>query len=205
MSNVVLANGLALVTVPANESVAVFCQGQAQVSRVLGFPNYPDQTTLLGTVNSGQAVFGPYASGATITIASVGGFPVFYEVGTSPAVQQGRLNSQFQDAPANIADGGSMAFTPANLLSGIVTATPTAARNIQLPLGATMDLASEFAVNDSIDWSLITLAAFALTVTQNSPSHTLVGSGATAATSGSVARFRTRKTAADTFVTYRVA
>jgi hypothetical protein len=129
---------------------------------------------------------------------------VYYEVGTAPVVTQGRLNVQQQVTPVVIADGGSMAFSAADLLSGIVTATPTAGRNIQLPTGANLDLASEFLVNDSVDWTLITLAAFALTVTANT-GHTIVGGAATGAASGNAARFRTRKTAADTFVTYRIA
>jgi hypothetical protein len=203
MSNIIAVNGNATVSVPANESIAVFTQGQAQVSRTQGYPNYPDVTTLLGTVTNGQTVFGPYSAGATIIVESVGSQPVLYEIGTDPQVQQWRLNQQVQGAPTNIADGGSMAFTVASLLSGIVTATPTAGRNVQLPTGTALDAASEFAINDSIDWSLITLAAFALTITVNT-NHTIVGSAATGATAGSVARFRTRKTAANTFVTYRI-
>ena len=203
MSNIIAVNGEATVTIPAGESIAVFTQGQAQVSRTLGFPNYPDQTTLIGTVTNGQTVFGSYSSGATIVVESVGAQPVFYEVGTAPQVQQGRLDIQVQEAPTNIADGGSMAFPAASLLNGIVTATPTAGRNIQLPTGAALDAVSEFAIGDSFDWSLITLAAFALTITVNT-NMTIVGAPATAATSGAAARFRTRKTAADTFVTYRI-
>lgn len=205
MSFLVLPNGNSgEITIPANESIAVACQGTAQVSRKLGFPNYPDQVTLIGTVINGQSVFGPYASGATIIVEAVGGVTAFYEVGTAPQVQQGRLVAGVQAAPVDIADGGSMAYTPASILGGLVTATPTAGRNIQLPTGAAMDLASNFAINDFFDWSVITLAAFALTTTAGASGHTLVGSGATAATSGSAARFRTRKTAADTFVTYRI-
>ena len=205
MSFLVLPNGNSgEITIPANESIAVACQGTAQVSRKLGFPNYPDQVTLIGTVINGQSVFGPYTSGATIIVEAVGGVTAFYEVGTAPQVQQGRLVAGVQAAPVDIADGGSMAYTPASILGGLVTATPTAGRNIQLPTGAAMDLASNFAINDFFDWSVITLAAFALTTTAGASGHTLVGSGATAATSGSAARFRTRKTAADTFVTYRI-
>ena len=203
MSNVIAPNGRATVIVPAGESIAVYTQGQAQVSRTLGFPNYPDQTTLIGTVTNGQTVFGSYASGATIVVESVSAIPVLYEVGVSPQVQQWRLSTAVQGAPTDIADGASMLATGAALLSGIVTATPTTGRNVQLPTGANMDLASEFLVGDSIDWSLITLAAFALTITVNT-GHTIVGAAATGATSGSAARFRTRKTAADTFVTYRL-
>lgn len=204
MSNIVAVNGKATVTIPSSESIAVFTQGEAQVSRTIGFPNYPDQTTLIGTVKNGQTVFGSYSSGATIVVESTGGQPVYYEVGNAPQVQQGRLNNQVQNDPTNIADGGSMAFTPAALLSGIVTATPTAGRNIQLPTGAALDLASEFAIGDSFDFSLVTLAAFALTITVNT-GVTIVGAPATDGTSGAAARFRVRKTAADTFVVYRIA
>ena len=204
MSNFVAVNGEATVTIPSGESIAVFTQGEAQVSRTIGFPNYPDQTTLIGTVRNGQTVFGPYASGATIVVESTGSQQVYFEVGTAPQVQQGRLNNQVQGDPTNIADGGSMAFTPAALLSGIVTATPTAGRNIQLPTGAALDAASEFAIGDSFDFSVVTLAAFALTITVNT-NVTIVGAPATAGTSGAAARFRVRKTAADTFVVYRIA
>ena len=203
MSNFVAVNGESTVTIPSGESIAVFTQGEAQVSRTIGFPNYPDQTTLIGTVRNGQTVFGPYASGATIVVESTGSQQVYFEVGTSPQVQQGRLNNQVQGDPTNIADGGSMAFTPAALLSGIVTATPTAGRNIQLPTGAALDAASEFAIGDSFDFSVVTLAAFALTITVNT-NVTIVGAPATAGTSGAAARFRVRKTAADTFVVYRI-
>jgi len=192
------------IVIPANESIAVYCQGTAQVSRKTNFPNYPEQVTLIGTVINGQTVFGPYASGAVIIVEASGGVTTFYEVGTAPQVQQGRLISGVQADPANIADGGAMVHTPGGMLGGLVTATPTAGRNIQLPTGAAMDLASNFAINDFFDWSVITLAAFALTTTAGASGHTLVGSGATAATSGSPARFRTRKTAADNFVTYRI-
>jgi hypothetical protein len=204
MSNIITPQGLATITVPANESVAVFSQGSAQVSRVTNFPNYPAVTTLLGTVINGQTVFGPYASGAVIQVEATGGIQTLWEIGTSPSVQQQRLNSQVQVTPIVIADGGSMAFAAGDLLSGIVTATPTTGRSIQLPTGAAMDLVSEFAINDSIDWTLITLAAFALTITQGTTGHTIVGAAATAGTSGAAARFRTRKTAADTFVSYRL-
>ncbi len=204
MSNVIAVNGKATVIIPSNESIAVFTQGEAQVSRTIGFPQYPDQTTLIGTVRNGQTVFGSYASGATIVVESTGSQPVYYEVGTAPQVQQIRLNAQVQGDPTNITDGGSMAFTAASLLSGIVTATPTAGRNVQLPTGAVLDAASEFAIGDSFDFSLVTLAAFALTITVNT-NVTIVGAPATAGTAGAAARFRVRKTAADTFVVYRIA
>lgn len=204
MSNVIAVSGKATVIISANDSIAVFTQGEAQVSQTIGFPNYPDQTTLIGTVRAGQTVFGPYSTGAVIVVESTGSQQVYYEAGTAPQVKQDRLNAQIQEAPTNIADGGAMAFTAASLLNGIVTSTPTASRNIQFPTGTALDRASEFMVNDSIDFSVVTLAAFALTVTVNT-GVTIVGAAATAATTGSAARFRLRKTAANTFVAYRIA
>jgi hypothetical protein len=94
-------------------------------------------------------------------------------------------------------------MTAAELLTSIVTATPTTGRNIQLPTAADLEAATVFAVNDSFDFSLITLAAFALTITVNT-GVTIVGSAATGAGSGAAARFRIRKTAANTFVVYRI-
>jgi hypothetical protein len=72
-----------------------------------------------------------------------------------------------------------------------------------MPLGTDLDLATEWAIGESFDFSVITLAAFALTITVNT-GVTIVGSAATAATSGASARFRLRKTAAGTFIVYRI-
>jgi hypothetical protein len=89
------------------------------------------------------------------------------------------------------------------VLTGIVTATPTTARSIQLPTGANLDLATEWAIDEAFDFSVITLAAFVLTITVNT-GVTIVGAATTAATAGASARFRLRKTAADTFIVYRI-
>jgi hypothetical protein len=96
-----------------------------------------------------------------------------------------------------------MIATAADVLTSIITATPTASRNIQMPTGAALELATEWAVDDSFDFTIITLAAFALTLTVNT-GVTIVGLAATSATSGSAVRFRIRKTAASTFIVYRV-
>jgi hypothetical protein len=56
-------------------------------------------------------------------------------------------------------------------------------------------------VDESFDWAVIKVGANAFTVTA-SAGHTLEGSGVVAATSSGL--FRTRKTAANTFVTSRL-
>jgi hypothetical protein len=201
MTSLLVPQGTVTVSVPAAESIAVFTQGTCTVSRSQGFPNYPNQTTLVGTVSAGQTVFGPYASGADIVIDASGGVQVLYEVGVSPQVQQQRLLAPVQVTPGVLNATGTL--TAALCLTGLVTSTTAAAVVATLDTGATVDLASTFAVNDSFDWAVInTGGANAITVTAAASGHTVVGAGAVAAsTSG---QFRTRKTAADTFVTYRL-
>jgi hypothetical protein len=71
-----------------------------------------------------------------------------------------------------------------------------------LDTGAIMDAAGTFAVNDAFFWSAINTGSNSFTVTAAASGHTVVGAGAVAsATSG---RFMTRKTAANTFVSYRI-
>lgn len=201
MASLLLTQGIVTVTVPATESIAVFCQGSCVVSRSFGFANYPAQITPIGTVNNGMTVFGPFASGADITIEASGGVQVLYEVGTAPVVQQQRLLAPVQVTPGTLNATGTL--TIALCLTGLVTSTTAAAVTATLDTGAILELASNFAVNDSFEWAVInTGGANAFTVTAAASGHTVVGAGAVAAsTSG---RFRTRKTADSTFVSYRV-
>jgi hypothetical protein len=146
-------------------------------------------------------VSGAFTNATSVTIQA-GASGALYAVGVSPVITNDG-NWQPQGAPGNVADGGSMIATAADVLTGIVTATPTTTRSIQMPLGTDLDLATEWAIDQAFDFSVITLAAFALTITVNT-GVTIVGSAATAATSGASARFRLRKTAAGTFIVYRI-
>lgn len=198
---VIFTQGTATVAVPAGEKIAIQSLTPCNVFQEVGFPNFPDALDLLTVVDNSTYVSSAFTNATNVVIqASASG--VYYSVGVSPDISNNG-NWQPQGAPANITDGGSMIMTAANVLTGIVTATPTQARNVQLPTGANLDLATEWAVDDSFDFSVITLAAFALTITVNT-GVTIVGDPATAATSGSAAKFRVRKTAADTFVVYRI-
>ena len=198
---VIFTQGTAVVTVPAGEKIAVQAFSPALVFQEVGFPNFPDSQNLLTTVVNTTYVSPAFTNATSVTIQA-GASGAYYSVGVAPEISNNG-NWQPQGAPANIADGGSMVATAANVLTGIITATPTQARSIQLPTGANLDLATEWAIGDSFDFSVITLAAFALTLTVNT-NVTIVGSAATAATSGASARFRCRKTDADTFVVYRI-
>lgn len=199
--NVIFTQGTATVTVPAGEKIAVQAYSPASVFQEVGFPNFPDSQDLLTVVEKTTFVSSAFTNATNVTIQA-GASGAYFAVGVSPVITDDG-NWQLQGAPGDVADGASMIATAANVLTGIVTATPTTTRSIQLPTGANLDLATEWAIGESFDFSVITLAAFALTITVNT-GVTIVGSAATAATSGASARFRVRKTAADTFIVYRI-
>ena len=214
MSNYLSPNGLVSVTLTASQKVAVYSQGLANVYRTSAFPNYPNVTTLLGTVINGQTVFGTYTGGATIQIEAAGGLPVFYEVGTDPVVKQGRIANGVQVTPT--AETVAVTLTAAELLTGLVTGTHTAGATAAytLPTGTLLDAAGTFLVDEFFDWTLINLSAAAadtITVTAGAD-HTVVGTmicqsahSSTGLVHGNALRLRTRKTAANTFVSYRLA
>jgi hypothetical protein len=199
------------ITVPAAESIAVYTKDVAQVYRKVGYPQIPESTELLGVVTNGQTVFGPYASGATVIIEG-GAADVLYQVGTAPVVLE-LYDDQLQGAPA--AKTTAVTLTAAELLTGIITGTHTVGGTAAytLPTGALLDAALEMAIGESFDWVLINLSAAAadtVTVTATT-GHTVVGTmivasahATTGLLYGNAAQFRTRKTAADTFVTYRI-
>ncbi len=197
MSTIVYPFGKVTVTVPAGESIAVYSRDESLVYRVTGYVNQPTTTAQIGTVSNGQTVFGSYSTGATIIIeAGAGG--ALYEVGTAPVVME-NYGIRVQPDPVAVNVTGSV--SAAAIIGGIVTSTTAAGVTGTVPTGTVMDAAAEFAVNDAVNWSVINTGPNTFTV-QNATDHTLVGTMTVATgTSGS---FRTRKTAANTFVTYRL-
>lgn len=194
------ANGTVQVAIPAGESIAVYSQGYAVVSRLVGFPNYPDKTAPVGIVNNSQAVFGPYASGAQIIIEAQGGVEVQYEVGTAPVVKQDRREATVQPAP--IAVNTTATLTIAQLLNGIITSSTAAAVTGTLPTGTLTDAGSDFLVDEAFDWTVINTGATNAFTVAAGTGHTVVGNMVVALSASGM--FRTRKTAANTFVTYRI-
>jgi hypothetical protein len=104
----------------------------------------------------------------------------------------------------NIADGASMTFTAANLLAGIVTATPTEARNLQAPTAAAIIAAVDADTETGLgfEFTIINLAGatHALTLTGNTET-TIVGSVTIAAASS--ATFVARLASTSAVVIYR--
>jgi len=199
--NIVFNQGTATVSVPAGEKIVVQSYSPTSVFQEVGYPNFPETNDLLSVVENTTYTSAAFTN-ATTVIIQAGASGANYAVGVAPVISDDG-NWQLQGAPADIADGGSMIATAANILTGIVTSTLTQARNLQLPTGANLDLATEWAIGESFDCTFITLGAFILTITVNT-GVTIVGAAVTAATAGSTARFRLRKTAADTFIAYRI-
>jgi energy-converting hydrogenase Eha subunit A len=199
--NIVFNQGTATVSVPAGEKIVVQSYSPTSVFQEVGYPNFPETNDLLSVVENTTYTSAAF-SAATTVIIQAGASGANYAVGVAPVISDDG-NWQLQGAPADIADGGSMIATAANILTGIVTSTITQARSLQLPTGANLDLATEWAIGEAFDCTFITLGAFVLTITVNT-GVTIVGAATTAATAGSTARFRLRKTAADTFIAYRI-
>lgn len=107
---------------------------------------------------------------------------------------------QVQAAP--VAVNATATLTAAQLLNRLITSTTAAAVSGTLPNGDLLDAAAGLEIGESFDWTVInTGASNAFTILQGT-GHTIIGNPAVAlSTSGN---FRSRKTAANTFVTYRV-
>lgn len=198
MSILIYNQGTAFVTVPAGQSIAVWTRDTATVLQLGLYPNSPPTQSILGiTLGNVITTFGPFTNATQLQINGSAG-DTLYSVGTNPVISE-LQNTQFQATP--VALNATGAITAAAILGGLVTSTTAAAVAGTLPTGAVLDAASTLNIGDSFDWSVIATGANAFTVTASS-GHTIVGTAAVATvTSGS---FRTQKTAAATYVTYRL-
>ena len=195
--NVVFAQGTVTVTVPSGEKIAVQAYSSASVFQEVGYPNFPESQDLLTVVDNTTYVSGAFTNATSVTIQA-GASGATYAVGTDPVISDtGKF--QLQGAPGVLNATG--ALTSAMILAGIVTSSTAAAVVATLPTGTVLDAASEFAIGDSFDWSVINTGPDSFTVTA-ATDHTVVGVAAVA-TLTSVA-WRTRKTAANTVVSYRI-
>lgn len=198
----VFTQGRATVTLTAGQSISVQSLSNAQVYQQVGFPNEPSMLQLVavalgdgGIVGPTEKVLGPFPNGATLELLA-GASPMYYSVGLNPRVLANAA-AQVQGTPGVLNASGTL--TAAMILSGIVTSTTAAAVAATLDTGTIMDTNIDMQINDSFDWTAIATGGNAFTVTA-SAGHTIVGNAVVAA--GSSGRFRTRKTAANTFVTY---
>lgn len=194
MSNYLNPNNAVSITIAASDKLATYSRGSYQILKTVGYPNVP---ATVATVFSGSGANTTTAfTVATVVTIIAGSNGLWYEDGTTPAIIE---RPNFQGTPGTLNATGTLTATL--ILGGIVTSTTAAAVAATLDTGAAMDVAINMDVNDAFDWVVINTGGNTLTVTA-STGHTIVGT-ATVVTVAS-GRFRTRKTAADTYVSYRM-
>jgi hypothetical protein len=194
-SLLVPANSSVTLTVPASSAIATYSLGPYSIDKILTFANYPNATANVFN-GSGANTTSAFTVATTVTITA-GSKAVWYNVGTGPVVIE---RDVYQPTPGTLNATGTL--TAALLLGGIVTSTSAAAVAATLDTGALCDAALTIGIDEAFDWAVINTGPNTVTVTASS-GHTIVGVAAVATVTS--ARFRTRKTAANTFVTYRLA
>ena len=126
--------------------------------------------------------------------------------GTATPVERFRITNDgviAHDQPAPAAVNATATLTIANLKAGIITSTSALATDMTLPTGT--DTQAGFSGtydNFTFEWSVINTGVSLVRVLAGT-AHTVVGSGSVA--TGTSGRFASRRTAANTFVTYRLA
>jgi hypothetical protein len=212
-------NGNAVITVPANQYVNVFTQGQgnARVFQQVGGPannNAPKFAEMTGSpVTNGEGAFGPFTNATTVRIESQADFVQYTisgaGVATTCLVPYGAY-ARTQWPPVTQTTTATALST--DIINGMVIYTSTAGSTVDytLPTGTLLDAASGLTINQGFEWSLINLSSSSTnTITLIASSgHTIVGDAITQAsaqaTGGNASRWFTRKTAVNTFITYRI-
>jgi hypothetical protein len=209
----IFRDGTALATVPASSKVAIFSVTPCKLYKKVATTNYPEAWVFVAETTAGTEYVSTAFSAATEIRIEAGAGGATYDIGTVPSadVAAGTL---VQGAPT--AETTAATLTIAELLTKIVTGTHAAGATqaYTLPTGTLSDAGAGLQINEAFDWSLINLSAAAadtITLTAGAD-HTIVGNpivqsahASTGGIYGNSAMFRTRKTAANAFVTYRIA
>ena len=117
----------------------------------------------------------------------------------------GEATMGYASAPVTATDTATL--TAAQVLNGIILATPTAAANYTLPTVALLEAALPSAnVGNTIDFVIVNLASsnYDITLVTNT-GWTITGGGVTVVQELSSAQFRARKTGDGTWQLYRIA
>ena len=142
---------------------------------------------------TGDSNTGIYSPGADQLALSTGGVERF-------RITNDGVQTYNQPAPAAV--NATATLTAANLKAGIITSTSAAAADMTLPTGT--DTQAGFSGtydNMTFEWSVINTGPSLVRVLAGT-AHTVVGSGSVL--TGTSGRFASRRTAANTFVTYRL-
>jgi len=197
MSNRIGPHGTALFDAAASDVIHVYSRDSAKVYTK---PTGTQVFGLVGTSVDGiELVISALSAAAEVRIEA-GGNEVLYNWGVAPAVLD-RRGLRGQGAPGALNATG--ALTAAMILSGLVTSTTAAATVGTVPTGTVMDAALEMEIGESFDWTVVNTGPKVFTVIAAASGHTVVGAGGVDTIISAL--FRTRKTAAATYITYRLA
>ena len=202
MSNIVKRNSSIEVTVAASDKLAVYSKAAAAISKKGSYPNFVDSTTLLKLTGADEEYTTSAFSVETVVIIEAGNADVFYQAGTGPVITERRgLRGQGAPVAVNTTGAGTAAVVTSGMLAGIITSSTAAAVALTLPTFTEIEAIVDLEVGESVDWSVIVTGGNTLTVTA-ATGHTLVGTGAVVTVVSGT--FRTRKSSATAYITYRL-
>lgn len=201
------------ITVAASDKISATSQGPFKIYQRVGYPNQPDSWSLLDSVDSAPFTYTSAAitAGGVVRIEA-GPNEVSYDMGTAALA-----SAPVFECGAPVAMTTAATITSAALIGGLITGTQSSGATVAytLPTGAVLDAAIDIAIGQAFEFSIINLSAAAAdTITLTAPASgiTLVGEAVVQASHSSTGEvmgasglFRMRKTAADTFICYRVA
>ena len=198
MSGKVYPFGSVEVTLAASDKLALYSKGIAKVYQKVGYPSQPDYWDLFKSLAADEEYqSAAITAGGTFRIEA-GGSEVLYNYGAAAIIPE--LRSFGRGSAIALNATGSL--TAAMIVAGLVTSTTAAAVTGTSPTGAVMDAAIRLNAGEFLDFSVVNTGANAFTVAAGGSGVTLVGSGVVAASSSG--RFRILKTAAATYVIYRL-
>ena len=180
-----------LFTVPAGARLAAYSTSFYTVTQ---FTSTGVRVLLFS--GAGAYTSGTFATAANVEITGGDRAQLWYSVGTAAFIPE----YAGQSTPGTLNATGTL--TAALVIGGIVTSTTAAAVTGTLDTGTLFDAAHTFAINDYVDWSVINTGGTNAFTVAGAAGHTLVGNAVVALSS--TGRFRTVKTAANTFITYRI-
>jgi hypothetical protein len=198
MSSKVYPFGKVEVLVAALAKIAAWSKAPYTIKYKAGFPNLPDAWVLLKSGAADEEYSSAAFAAATLVRIEANASEVIYGQGVDEVVLEKR---QFQNQPAPIALDATGVLTSAMIASGIITSA-AAAVTATTETGAQIDAALQMQIGESVDFSIIKVGANSLTVAAGATGVTTIGSLVVATATSAI--FRLRKTAAQTFILYRI-
>ena len=193
-----MVNGIGNISIGSGTNLLNFTDTNYSIIIGDGATGLGSNTTILGTVSTTKtAIIGNLLLGGTINHNAK------LDV-TGPSLQNGNI---FFAQPTPSTKTATSTLTIAELLTSIVTTSGTVAMTLTLPTGTLTDagtLSGLLPIDNAFDWVIINRGtALCIVTIAAATGNTFIGLATIPILSQ--ATFRTRKTAANTFVTYRIA